>query len=238
MTRLFALVLAIAASLCSPAAHAGAWARAPGEVFLSFSSNLHSSVEALAEGITEMSRYDSAYLEVGLGHRLTFGADLGRGEYTREAMAFLRYTITNPDARLQLAVDLGVGQRSVEVLGDSDLARVGLSLGYGFGLTPPDWMPMDLQGGWIALDAVAIQDLTRSETRWKVEATFGLNASDRMRFMLQVAVEEWPGLDISYGVNPSVVYQIFDSTSLELGVRAVLADHVDLGLELGLWHRF
>jgi len=238
MTRLFALVLAIAASLFSPAAHAGAWARTPGEVFLSFSSNLHSSVEALAEGVEEMSRYDSAYLEVGLGHRLTFGADLGRGEYTREAMAFLRYTITHPDARLQAAVDLGVGRRSVEVLGDSDLARIGLSLGYGFGLTPPDWMPMDLQGGWIALDAVSIQDLTRSETRWKVEATFGLNATDRMRFMLQVAAEEWPGLDISYGVNPSIVYQVFDRTSLELGVRAVLADHVELGLEFGLWHRF
>lgn len=238
MLRVFALVLAFAASSFSPAVHAGAWARSPGEVFLSFSSNLHSSVEALAEGIGEMSRFDSAYLEVGLGHRLTFGADLGRGDYTREGMAFLRYTITDPDARLQAAVDLGIGRRNVDVLGDSDLARAGLSLGYGFGLTPPDWMPMDLQGGWIALDALTIWDLTRSELRWKIEATFGLNASDRLRFMLQVAAEEWPGLDISYGVNPSFVYQIRDNTSIELGVRAVLEDHVQLGLELGLWHQF
>lgn len=185
-----------------------------------------------------MSRYNSAYLEVGLGRRLTFGADLGAGEFTREGLAFLRYTITHPDARLQAAVDLGFGRRSVEVLGESDLARIGLSLGYGFGITPPDWMPMDLQGGWLALDAHAIHDRTNTQNRWKVETTFGLNASDRMTVMLQLVAEEWPGQTISYGINPSIVLQIHDRTSLELGVRAVLAEGVQLGLEIGISHRF
>lgn len=236
MRPLVALVLLIS-SFSQPVC-AGAWARGQGDVFLSFSANLHSSTEALAAGVDGMSRYDSAYLEYGLGHRLTFSAELGRGQYTREAMGILRYTLTEPDARLQAAVDIGAGRRSVEVIGDSALARIGLSLGYGYGITPPDWVPMDLQGGWIALDASAVRDVTHQEDRWKVEATVGLALSDRSRFMLQFVAEEWAGLDVTYALNPSFVYQIRNGSSVEVGFRAISGEDVQLGIELGFWHQF
>src|SRR6056297_2166962 len=72
-------------ALLGPAAQAGAWARAPGEAFLSFSSNLQADADTLASGLADASRYDSLYLEVGLGRRLTFGAEYGHGDFTREA---------------------------------------------------------------------------------------------------------------------------------------------------------
>ena len=238
MFRLTACFVAFCASVSGSAALAGAWARTPGEVFLSFSTAMSTDLEALSLGALDPVRYDSAYLEYGLGQRLTFGLDLGRGEYVQEAMAFLRYTITPPDTRLQLAGDIGAGRRSVEVLGDSTLLRAGLSVGYGFSLEPRRWLPQGLSGGWASVDAVAIWDMDRDENRWKVEATLGLSASDRLSLMIQAVAEQWPGLDVGYSLNPSVVVQIGQRSSLELGVRTTLSDDPEVGLELGFWRRF
>lgn len=235
MRRLFALLL----TLClAPSAHAGAWARMPGQVFLSYSSNISSPVSALGTGRLLLDRYDSAYAEIGLGNRLTFGLDYGRGQYTREGMAFLRYTLTRPDARWQLAVDLGAGQRQVDGLDDSDLWRVGLSLGHGFDLSPPDWIPGHLHGGWIAADAVAILDRTTGQTRWKLETTLGLHSGDRVDVILQAMVEQWPGQQVAYAVNPSLVVRFGAATSVEIGARVAFDGQTRVGLELGLWHRF
>ena len=239
MCRVALLLLALLAGLWPPSpAQAGAWARAPGELFLSFSSNMQGSVTDLAGGMSALDRYDSAYLELGLGHRLTFGAELGRGTVTHEALVFLRYTLTPDDARMQLAVDFGAGQRRVAGNEDATLLRLGLSLGRGFALDPPDWLPLPVSGGWMALDGTAVQDLAVETTRWKVEATLGLTAWDRHSLMLQLVAEEWPGQDVTWGINPSVVFALGAATSLELGLRATFAEVPQYGLELGLWHRF
>ncbi len=238
MSRVFAFLLIAVAGFCGPAANAGAWARAPGEVFLSFSSNLVTSADGLTTGTIQVDPYHSFYGEIGLGRRLTFGLDIGQGEYTREYMGFLRYTLTRPESRLQVAFDLGMGQRHVDVLGRNQLARVGVSFGYGFGSDLPNWMPLDFSGGWMSLEAVAIQDLTAQNTRWKAEATLGLNATDRLHVLMQLMAEEWPGADVSYEVNPSIVYDVFDGTSIEVGLRSTVNGERRVGLELGLWHQF
>lgn len=228
-------------ALLGPAAQAGAWARAPGEVFLSFSSNLQADADTLASGLADASRYDSLYLEVGLGRRLTFGAEYGQGEFTREAMAFLRYTLTRPEAGWQVAVDLGAGRREVDQLGERDLLRAGLSLGHGFARDAPGWPGWSGRGraeGWMALDAVAVQDTTLDTMRWKAEATLGLTLATGHALMLQLLAEEWPGNDVSYGINPSVVFRLGDRSNVELGMRATFAGQEAYGLELGIWHRF
>ena len=144
MKRWIFSFLLVLAGMGAPTVQAGPWARAPGEVFLSFSQNMSSNAEALATGTMEMSAYSSIYAELGLGRGLTLGLDLGRGDYTDEAILFLRRTLTRPDARYQVAVDLGYGQRRVDVLGDSQLARVGLSFGRGFDSAALDWLPMEM----------------------------------------------------------------------------------------------
>lgn len=232
------LFLLAATSMGASAVQAGPWARAPGEVFLSFSQNMSSSAEALASGTMEMSAYSSIYGELGLGHRLTLGLDLGHGDFTDEAIVFLRRTLTRPEARYQVAVDLGFGARRVDVLGDSQLARVGLSIGRGLDAAALDWLPMDMTGGWIGVDAIVLRDLTRDENRWKVEATFGLRPTERVSLMLQAIAEEWPGADTAFGLNPSVVFEIREGTSIELGARTSFDDNPQFGLELGLWHQF
>jgi hypothetical protein len=237
MRWIFPLLLALS-GMGAPTVQAGPWARAPGEVFLSFSQDMSSSAEALATGTMEVNAYSSIYAELGLGRRLTLGLDLGRGDYTDEAILFLRRTLTRPDARYQVAVDIGYGERRVEVLGDSQLARVGLSFGRGFDAAALNWLPLELTGGWIGLDAVAVYDLTRDEQRWKIEATLGLRPTERVSLMLQVIAEDWPGADVSFGLNPSVVFQIREGTSIELGARTSFDDNPQIGLELGLWHQF
>lgn len=237
MRWFFPALLALT-GLVAPVAQAGPWAREPGEVFLSYAHNLGTTAEALATGNMAMEAYSSLYGEVGLGHRLTLGVDLGRGTYTDEALIFLRRTLTRPDATWQVALDFGYGQRRVDVIGDSRLARVGLSAGRGFGAEALDWLPGDMAGGWIGVDAVTIYDLTRENQRWKVEATLGLRHSERLSMMLQLIAEDWPGNDTSYGINPSVVFQVRDGTSLELGVRTTFEEDPRVGLELGLWHQF
>ena len=112
MHRLFAALLALA-GLLAPSVQAGPWARAPGEVFLSYSHNLATTADALAAGDMRMEAFSSLYGEVGLGRRLTLGLDLGRGTYTDEALIFLRRTLTRPDATWQVALDFGLGQRRV-----------------------------------------------------------------------------------------------------------------------------
>jgi len=237
MRWIFPLLLALA-GMGAPAVQAGPWARAPGEVFLSFSQNMSTSAEALASGTEQISAYSSIYAELGLGRRLTLGLDFGRGEFTDEAILFLRRTLTRPDARIQVGVDLGYGERRVDVLGESQLARIGLSVGRGFDAAALDWLPMGMTGGWVGLDAIAVYDLSRDEPRWKVEATVGLRPTERVSLMLQVIAEEWPGAEVSFGLNPSVVFQIREGTSIELGARTSLGDNPRIGLELGLWHQF
>ncbi len=93
--RMFRTLLLLAlVSLHAPSAQADAWARARGEFFFSFSQSMQSGLSAMIAGVFSVDRFNSLYIEYGLGHRLTLGAELGRGEYEDEVMAILRRTLT------------------------------------------------------------------------------------------------------------------------------------------------
>ncbi len=237
MRRFISLLAGLLCCLAAPL-QAGAWARAPGDVFLSFSTNLQGSVDGIMTGTETPDAYYSFYAEVGLGRRLTFGLDLGQGEFSREAVAFLRYTMTPDDRRLQVALDLGFGHREIIDQSSSALQRAGLAIGYGYDLTAPDWIPFEMSDGWFSLEATIIRDTAQDDLRWKAEATIGLNVTPRLSFLFQVLAEEWPGNDVTYGVNPSAVFDLTDATSVEVGLRGSFGDSQTIGLELGLWHRF
>lgn len=238
MKRWIALHLLALAILDARVAHAGPWARAPGEVFLSFSQSISSSAEALATGSMQVSAYSSIYGEIGLGRRLTLGLDLGRSDFSDEAIMFLRRTLTRPEAHYQFALDFGYGERRVDVLGDSQLARVGLSLGRGIDAAALEWLPLATAGGWVGLDTSAIFDLTRNDRRWKAEVTLGLRPGEQVSLILQGTAEQWPGADVSFGLNTSAVFQIREGSSIELGLLGNFDDDPQIGLELGLWQRF
>lgn len=157
-------------------ATAGPWARDAGDVFVSFQVSAEEAPSDVMLGLWEPETYLSIYGEVGLGHSLTLGADLGQGELSRQAVGFVRYSLSSPDATWQFAVDAGLGVRQ---LGEEDahgLIRVGASLGRGFGGGGDAWyMPMRHQGGWATLDLVALYDLEIEEPILQAEGTVGFS---------------------------------------------------------------
>jgi len=218
---------------------AGPWARAAGDVFLSFTQSTQASIPSLAVGLPEPDGYGAFYGEVGLGHRLTFGAEAGQDAHTREAMVFLRRTLTAPDARLQLALDLGVGGRETPFTGPVGAARVGASVGYGLGPGILDALPFNFTGGWVGLDAVTVTDLDEGETRWKVEASFGLTMARGDHLILGLMAERWPEAPVAYAIRPSYVRHIFGGTSVQIGaILGLNEDTPSAGLSLGLWQEF
>lgn len=231
---------------------AGPWARGAGEAFLSFSVSAQGGAAALSRGDGALDRYASLYGEYGLGHGLTLGAQVGRGETPREGALFLRYTLTGTDAPWQIALDGGVGLRVETATADRRFLRLGVAIGRGFGGMdrPRWWLPLRHEGGWVALDVIGMLDVETREPTWQAEATLGLALSDRLRVMLTLKTEEWPGSAPIHSLTPSAAWALSDRVTAQLGVRMGLGADTDvsptpgatpgltLGLTLGLWHSF
>lgn len=220
-------------------ATAGPWARAAGDVFVSFQVSAEEAPSDVMAGLWEPETYLSAYGEVGLGHSLTLGVDLGQGDLSRQAVAFLRYSLSAPEATWQFAVDAGLGVRQ---LGEADahgLVRLGASLGRGFGGGGDAWyMPMRHQGGWVTLDLVALYDLEIDEPILQAEGTVGFSLSERASLVFSIKAEEWPDAEPLLTASPSFVFQIHEGTSLRLGARGALAGSDAVGMSLSLWQEF
>lgn len=218
---------------------AGPWARDAGDVFASLQISAEEAPVDVMAGLWEPETYISGYAEMGLGRSLTLGLDVGGGEVSRQAVGFVRYTLTPPDAVWQIAVDGGLGARQV---GDEDphgLVRIGASIGRGFDDGGEAWyMPLRHQGGWVTLDAAALFDVEIEEAIYQAEATAGFSLSDRASLVFQIKAEEWPGADLLVTATPSFVFQLRPGTSLQLGARAALTGSDTIGLSLSLWQEF
>ncbi|GAB5448061.1 MAG: hypothetical protein Gyms2KO_29340 [Gymnodinialimonas sp.] len=231
--------LGVVVGLSALPATAGPWARDAGDVFVSFQVSAEEAPSDLMAGLWEPETYLSLYGEVGLGHSLTLGIDLGQGDLSRQAVGFLRYSLSAPEATWQFAVDAGLGVRQ---LGDADphgLLRLGASLGRGFGGGGDAWyMPMRHQGGWVTLDLVALYDLEIDQPILQAEGTVGFNLSDRAALVFSLKAEDWPDADPLVTASPSFVFQIRDGTSLRLGARGALTGSDAVGMSLSIWQEF
>jgi hypothetical protein len=195
---------------------------------------------ALAGGVQALAPYASLYAEYGLGQRMTLGAQFGRDDTVREGAIFLRYTFTPPDAPWQIALDGGVGLRAGTAMADRRLLRLGASVGRGLGAVdaPRPWLPIRHHGGWASLDVTGLFDPDTSETIWQAEGTLGIAMSDRLRLMVQIKAEDWPGSEPAYRVTPGATWALSDRATAQVGFTMGLADDPTLGLTLGLWRSF
>lgn len=220
-------------------ATAGPWARDAGDVFVSFQVSAEEAPSDVIAGLWEPETYFSLYGEVGLGRSLTLGLDLGQGELSRQAVGFLRYSLSAPEATWQFAVDAGLGARQ---LGEDDphgLVRIGASLGRGFGDGGDAWyMPMRHQGGWVTLDMAALYDLEIDEAIYQAEGTVGFSLSERASMVFSLKAEDWPDADPLLTASPSFVFQIREGTSLRLGARGAITGSDAVGMSLSLWQEF
>lgn len=219
---------------------AGPWAREAGEGFLAYSVVGEAPRTDILMGHFVPDTYASLYGEYGLGRGLTLGAQIGRSATLEEGAIFLRYTLTQPENPWQFAFDGGAGLRRDAGGAERMLARLGLSVGRGFGAhpTPTWWMPIAHDGGWVTLDAVGMIDTTTADPMWQLESTLGFSVSDRLRVMLQAKVEEtFDGRTIRT-LAPGAAWSLTERTTAQIGMRFGLGERPTIGLSLGLWHRF
>lgn len=237
----FLLPIMALLGLAALPAMAGPWARAQGEGFLSFSLQADADarrIVTLPPG--PLDGYGSLYAEYGLGGGLTLGAQFGQGDAVEEGVAFLRYTVTEPDATWQFAIDAGLALRSGPGAADRRLLRLGLSVGRGFGASERRrwWWPLAHDSGWATLEVTGHYDLETAEIIAQIEGTLGMAVSDRLRMMLQIKAEDWPGADSFVTVTPGAAYALTERTTLQIGARFGGYDGNRVGLTLGLWHSF
>ncbi|MBF9043042.1 hypothetical protein HKCCE4037_06875 [Rhodobacterales bacterium HKCCE4037] len=232
-------VLCAAATLTGAPASAGPWARAQGDLFLSFQISAEEEPAHLVEGLWEPETNTSLYAEFGVGRSFTIGADLGGGETSQMGIAFLRYTLTPPDATWQWAVDAGLGARRIGEGPVHGLVRFGASVGRGFGESDGGWpIPIRHEGGWVSLDTAVIYDAEIEDVIWQAEGTLGFSLSERANAIVSLKAEEWPGSDMIVTVSPSFAFDILPDTTIRLGARGALEGSTNVGVFLSLWHTF
>jgi hypothetical protein len=220
---------------------AGPWARGEGDAFLSFGVSTEDTREAILLDGWQPERTVSIYGEYGFGHRLTGGIDLDFGEISRMGVAFVRRTLTAPDARLQLAVDAGFGLRQLEGQDAEQRVRIGASAGIGFGSWDGDVGQVALahEGGWISFDAVALMDVEgEADPIQTYDLTMGMNLAERVAGILTIGAEKWPGADMQVSLRPSITFALTDQMRVQAGGHVAIEGAETLGLSFSIWRDF
>jgi hypothetical protein len=232
--------MAVAALVCAAPAIGGPWALEDGSVFLSVTLSAEDQRAALMAGQFDSDPAFSAYGELGLGQGFTAGLELDWGTSSEMGTVFMRYTLSEPSAAVQFAIDGGVAGRSVDGQADETLFRLGASLGSSFGTGPdaPFGMAMMRGGGWLAVDGAAFLDDDGTLSIWRTEATLGVHLSDRLRAIFALKAEEYPQSPVLVTARPSVVLSMGEGTSVQAGLFAGLSGSDAVGLSLSLWRDF
>ena len=211
--------------LCvSTTALAGPWLREKGSTF--------SSVSVTATYFRDFGT--ATYLEYGWRDHMTIGADIGtftsrEGERSGFATVFIRRALGPNTGKNRWAYELGVGSAWV---GELILPHIktGISWGRGYELRE--------KNGWMVVDASVKWDLLQGQHAGKVDATVGLNFSDRTTGMLQLYLAH---LDHQFYATlaPSVVIKPRERKfKIQIGAEVPIDDIQSTALKLGIWREF
>ncbi|WP_353471320.1 hypothetical protein PVT71_08265 [Salipiger sp. H15] len=207
--------------LAPPPCRAGAWLPPRGTGFASTTTRLTWSQDVALQGWqAPQGRYDTLFLDYGLGDHLALGADLGRSiSGGGKALVFLRWPLlgTGP---LRVAAEMGLGR----IAGTAAL-RPGLSVGLGHAR------------GWLNADLLAEMRGT-GETDLKLDLTLGAALPREAKLILQIQSGVQAGDAPFARFAPSVVLPLRRSLQTELGLSWGMAGDTSAGLLLGLWTEF
>ncbi len=230
------VVLAALLALLPDSSLAGAWPRDPGRTFLSFGTEIG------ADGLA----FASLYAERGLPRRWTAVLDVGGDPTGGDAAAALTLRIPVEDGtgpnRFALSFGSGVvvedGWQVTQIIGLGQarpFARVGAHWGRGLEIGPGT--------GWVGLDGLV--DVTipvvaddPADHAWKLDATLGINRSDRLATVLQVQMGGPFVGDAYVRVQGTVVRSLGPSARIEAGAIVGLAGDDTRALKAGVWLDF
>ncbi|MFD0858550.1 hypothetical protein [Roseovarius aquimarinus] len=208
------LILALCLSLAPAGAAAGAWLRAEGTGFASWTVKVQDDESATA--------YSTLFAEYGLNPDLTVGLDLGSDEEgEHKALAFVRVPLSREG--LHVAFELGAG-----ALDEGAALRPGISVGKGLDLAG--------LGGWWNLDTRA--ELTQGGTELAIDATLGVAPWEGTKLITQLQ-QGGPLADPDFiRLEGAAVWQVAPGRLLEVGLTTALKDSEDFGVKFGIWHEF
>ncbi len=217
--------------LCTPVS-GGAWLREDKAGFLAFTSTTRTP-----EDLSLLNSDSSAYLEYGATPQITLGADLnystiwdGQNLYQDgHAIFFLRQPIGPTDGQNRFAYELGAGMRYRLLEWDSVL-KLGLSFGRG--------IETGVGNGWISIDSSMEFEHPSGGRLAKLDATFGLSVSPRIKTMLQIQ-SSYRSQD-SYNLDfiPSIIWELKPQSFVLFGVEARHSQTNTYGLRVGIWRDF
>lgn len=218
------LLLTIWAVLLSLPAHAGAWAREKGDMFIAAGGNFW-----LSDGSQLPVHYDpTLYAEYGLTDRVTIGLDLHTADKGQiiSGFVFANVPLGPTDGRNKWAGNLAYGYRTDATRPDEVLLRGGLSWGRG------------LEDGWLAVDASVTFGTADASWRPKLDATWGHNWDDRWTTTFQLQTGQGFTNDYYAKVSPTIVWTMREDIRLSLGYVQALTGDRGAGLKLETWLSF
>ncbi|MEP4196955.1 MAG: hypothetical protein ABJL99_15115 [Aliishimia sp.] len=204
---------------------AGAWPREKGTAFVATdfvvseqSDGEHQSEQAL-------------YLEYGATEKLTLGLSVSYNpSSSAEGHVFLRFPLANKERPSVTALEFGLGAKSVDAVTYDTFLKTGLSWGRGVELYD--------KNGWINVDNVLLWDVDAGNHRLKVDATLGLNLTERIKVLGQSFIEVSQTSE-SLTLMPSVVVGFKSGkTNLMVGLETKFGDGARKAVKFGLWNEF
>lgn len=224
-----ARVLALAAlfaALPAAAALAGAWPRAPGEIFLA----LRGEIETSDDG---PQRNGSVYGEYGLTRRITLVAqfDTANDPWTPQRFGGgAQIALSGPDASNRFAIGFGVSTPP-DVMGAMLATRGELSLHWGRGFDSR-W-----GAGWATASLRAIYG---RDTRRPITDLYGLVGvrpqKDRMAMLSASRYDNGDG--VYWKLSPALGYRLRGETWLVPSLTQEFSDDRSTAVGLALWLTF
>ncbi|WP_282095010.1 hypothetical protein [Epibacterium ulvae] len=198
---------------------AGAWLEPVGQGFSATTATVRQG------GRTELSYY-AAY---GLRPRLNLGVDLNRSQDYAHAFVFLRQPLGDQTLASKWAVELGAGGLKVDGIWMPALRG---SLSFGRGLTGS-------VSGWIAADFTFETNQITQQRTYKLDATLGIRPNTGPAHLLQFESNRTGSHATSYSLTPALLFPLpYAQSEGLLGLSFSPGRKDQLGLKLGLWHRF
>ncbi len=208
-------------------AAAGPWLKPVGDKFLSTTTSYQRG-----EKSDLISVISSIYFEAGAFEKLTLGADISyQAGVENTSLLFARTQLWVRDNG-RAAVELGLGWHQSNLISEP-VYRLGFSWGRG---TKTRFGP-----GWMTVDSHITKYSNRDLNTLKIEGTYGVSSSDKMKWMMQMTVEQYSNSeDVLITLTPSVARLVWGDVFLQIGAltQSAGSQENNFGLKAAIWQNF